>query len=107
MGLLHQSENTPSGSVVPFWLPSLPSSRCGSPSKSTMRVDPPSCTVNVSEVSFQLEASVKCYISFPIYDRFRHVKFKNRRAETFMTSILAFLSPISSSFFVSFLNDLN
>merc|ERR1711953_148987 len=42
--------NTPSGSVAPSWLPSPPSNRCGSPSKSTMSAAPPLSTGNASKL---------------------------------------------------------
>merc|ERR1712066_192789 len=41
--------NTPSGSVAPSWLPSPPSNRCGSPSKSTTNAAHPLSTGNVSK----------------------------------------------------------
>merc|ERR1712037_450950 len=39
--LLPPRGSTPSGSEAPSWLPSLPSSRCGSPSRSTTSAAPP------------------------------------------------------------------
>merc|ERR1712183_102650 len=48
--LLHQRENTLSGSEVPSLLPSLPSSRCGSLSKNTTRQVPQSSTENASNL---------------------------------------------------------
>merc|ERR1712080_427353 len=45
---LLQRGSTPSGSDDPSWLPSPPSSRCGSPSRSTMNVVPPLCTGSAS-----------------------------------------------------------
>merc|ERR1711936_1074647 len=47
----HRSQRggTPSGSEAPSWLPSPPSSRCGSPSRITMSPAPPSCTGSVSK----------------------------------------------------------
>merc|ERR1712093_472190 len=47
----HPSESTLSGSVVPFSPPSLPSSKCGSQSKSTTRVDLPLSTASASKRS--------------------------------------------------------
>merc|ERR1711890_12110 len=41
---LLQRGSTPSGSEDPSWLPSPPSSRCGSPSRSTTSAAPPSST---------------------------------------------------------------
>merc|ERR1712045_269030 len=41
--------NTPSGSVAPSWLPSPPSNRCGSPSKSTTNAAHPLSTGNASK----------------------------------------------------------
>merc|ERR1712203_460974 len=38
--------STPSGSEAPSWLPSPPSRRCGSPSRSTTRLVPESSTAN-------------------------------------------------------------
>jgi len=48
--LHHLSESTRSGLVVPFWLPSQPSSKCGSPSRSMTRADLPSFTASASKV---------------------------------------------------------
>merc|ERR1711953_456234 len=47
--LLPQRGSTPSGSEAPSWLPSPPSSRCGSPSRSTTSPAPPLCTGSVSK----------------------------------------------------------
>merc|ERR1712210_247921 len=41
--------STPSGSEAPSWLPSPPSSRCGSPSRSTTSAAPPSSTASASK----------------------------------------------------------
>merc|ERR1712098_217081 len=48
--LLPPSANTPSGSVAPSWLPSPPSSRCGSPRPSTTSPAPPSSTASASKL---------------------------------------------------------
>merc|ERR1712083_1023383 len=45
---LPQRGNTLSGSEDPSWPPSPPSSRCGSPSRSTTSLAHPSCTGNAS-----------------------------------------------------------
>merc|ERR1711962_21762 len=42
--------STPSGSEAPSSLPSPPSSRCGSPSRSTMSAAPPSSTASASKL---------------------------------------------------------
>merc|ERR1712226_314528 len=49
--LLPQKGNTPSGSEDPSCLPSLPSNRCGSPSKNTTSAAHPSSTGNASKQS--------------------------------------------------------
>merc|ERR1712042_175253 len=41
--------NTPSGSVAPSWLLCPPSRKCGSPSKSSTKLDPESFTANASK----------------------------------------------------------
>merc|ERR1719330_2015757 len=51
---LPQRGNTPSGSEVPSCLPSPPSNRCGSPSKSTMSAAHPLSTGNASNFSTNL-----------------------------------------------------
>merc|ERR1711990_1037727 len=51
--LLPQRGNTPSGSEDPSCLPSLPSNRCGSPSKSTTSAAHPLSTGNASNFSTQ------------------------------------------------------
>merc|ERR1712156_732398 len=43
--------STPSGSVAPSWPPCPPSSRCGSPSRSTTSAAPPSSTASASKLS--------------------------------------------------------
>merc|ERR1711915_528696 len=63
MGLLHQRENTPSGSEVPSLLPSPPSNPCGSPRPTTMKLVHPSSTENASKFShctrsFSLQAAL-------------------------------------------------
>merc|ERR1712218_712831 len=57
--LLHQKENTPYGSEDPSWLPSLPSNRCGSPSKNTTNAAHPLSTENASKLYL-----FSCYIVF-------------------------------------------
>ncbi|KAH8404467.1 hypothetical protein KR222_006106 [Zaprionus bogoriensis] len=47
--LHHLSANTPSGSVVRFWPRCPPSSRCGSPSRSTTSLVPALCTASASK----------------------------------------------------------
>merc|ERR1712218_61099 len=44
--------STPSGSEAPSWLPSPPSSRCGSPSRSTTSAAPPLSTASASKHLF-------------------------------------------------------
>merc|ERR1719468_697174 len=44
--------STPYGSVAPSCPPSPPSSRCGSPSRSTTSADPPLSTASASKLSF-------------------------------------------------------
>ena len=46
---LLQRGSTPSGSEAPSWLPSPPSNRCGSPSRSTTSLDLPSSTGSASK----------------------------------------------------------
>merc|ERR1739842_187827 len=50
MGLLLPRGSTPSGSEAPSWLPSPPSSPCGSLRRSTMSLVPPSSTGSASRV---------------------------------------------------------
>merc|ERR1711982_228994 len=45
-----QRGSTPSGSEAPSWLPSPPSSRCGSPSRSTTSAAHPSSTASASKL---------------------------------------------------------
>merc|ERR1712130_862104 len=47
---LPQRGSTPSGSEAPSWLPSPPSSRCGSPSRSTTSAAHPSSTASASKL---------------------------------------------------------
>merc|ERR1739845_170674 len=51
--------STPSGSEDPSWPPSPPSSRCGSPSRSTTSAAPPSSTASASKRTLTLQASAK------------------------------------------------
>merc|ERR1712117_252927 len=48
--LLPPRGSTLSGSEAPSWLPSPPSSRCGSPSRSTTSAVPPSSTASASKL---------------------------------------------------------
>merc|ERR1711973_958766 len=59
MGSLPPRGSTPSGSEAPSWLPSPPSSRCGSPSRSTTSAAPPSSTASASKRTITLQASAK------------------------------------------------
>merc|ERR1712126_89978 len=56
MGLLPRG-NTPSGSVAPSWLPSPPSSPCGSRRRSMTSPVPPSSTGSASRV----QSTIKCH----------------------------------------------
>merc|ERR1712042_204140 len=55
--LLPQRGSTLSGSVAPSWLPSPPSNRCGSPSKSTTSAAHPLSTGSASK----LQQRLHCY----------------------------------------------
>merc|ERR1711874_899531 len=52
--LLHQRGSTLSGSEDPSLLPSLPSSRCGSPSRSMMNAAHPLFTASASKYSIKI-----------------------------------------------------
>merc|ERR1712112_718736 len=53
---LHQRGSTPSGSEAPSWLPSPPSSPCGSPRRSTTSPVPPSSTGSASRLEQKVQA---------------------------------------------------
>merc|ERR1712098_759907 len=62
--LLHQRESTPSGSEDPSLLPSPPSSRCGSPSRSMMNAAQPLSTASASKyfcqkIPFHLKSTIQ------------------------------------------------
>merc|ERR1712041_19378 len=64
---LPQRGSTLSGSEDPFWPLSPPSSKCGSPSRSTMSAAPPSSTGSASKlllfvITFILKQISFCYI---------------------------------------------
>merc|ERR1712170_17940 len=50
--------STPSGSEDPSWPPSPPSSRCGSPSRSTTSAAPPSSTASASKYFYDLSCHI-------------------------------------------------
>merc|ERR1739847_172661 len=57
--------STPSGSDDPSWPPSPPSSRCGSPSRSTTSAAPPLSTASASKYSdIVVEKKTKFYFQF-------------------------------------------
>merc|ERR1712113_613136 len=58
--------STPSGSEDPSWLPSPPSSRRGSPSRSTTNAAPPSSTASASKLFFLAVTHQYCYYLFKI-----------------------------------------
>merc|ERR1712183_1143876 len=62
--LLHQRGSTLSGLEDPSLLHSPPSSRCGSPSRSMMRVVHPLCTASASNFSSQYESFLLWRIQF-------------------------------------------
>merc|ERR1712096_510926 len=63
--------STPSGSEAPSWLPSPPSRRCGSPSRSSTRLDPASSTANAFRLS---RLSLRCKPNrFLMFYEFRFV----------------------------------
>merc|ERR1711890_143262 len=55
--------STPSGSEDPSWLPSPPSSGCGSPSRSTTSAAPPSCTGSASKCN-HYDCDCSMYMEF-------------------------------------------
>merc|ERR1712112_788843 len=65
---LPQRGSTPSGSEDPSWPLSPPSSKCGSPSRSTMNAAPPSSTgsayklLQLFVITFMLQQISFCYI---------------------------------------------
>merc|ERR1712109_251827 len=59
--LLHLRGNTPSGLEDPSCLPSLPSNRCGSPSKNTMNAAHPLFTGNASNFTTLLIYCCNCW----------------------------------------------
>merc|ERR1712080_703821 len=68
---LLQRGSTPSGSEDPSWLPSPPSSRCGSPSRSTTSAAPPSSTGSASRqrniiLFILIKIRLICYCKFNI-----------------------------------------
>merc|ERR1712176_1570450 len=64
--LLHQRGSTPSGSEDPSLLPSPPSSRCGSPSRSTMSAAHPLSTASASNL-IVLKFTRLLLIILPLY----------------------------------------
>jgi len=66
--LLLLSVSTPSGSAAPSWLPCPPSSRCGSPSRSTTRPVLPSSTGSASkQTTISQSQPYICTVSFTVY----------------------------------------
>merc|ERR1711913_234358 len=59
--------STPSGSEAPSWPPSPPSSRCGSPSRSTTSPGRPSSTGNVSKWHLTSRLADHIPVHFTIY----------------------------------------
>merc|ERR1712106_1245211 len=71
--LLPQRGNTPSGLEDPSLLPSTPSSRCGSPSRSMMSAAHPSSTASASkcDVCFgQLFSKCRTCFSYNLFETF-------------------------------------
>merc|ERR1712098_412670 len=61
---LHQRGSTPSGSEVPSWLHSPPSSRCGSPSRNMMSVGLPLYTGSASRCESYPKNSVNIIVVY-------------------------------------------
>merc|ERR1711994_626458 len=75
--LLHLRGSTPSGSEDPSCLPCLPSSRCGSPSRSTTSAVHPLSTGSASKFDLSQACDILSYIFFTsIYVVIRHT-FRN------------------------------
>merc|ERR1739847_102715 len=65
--------STPYGSVAPSWLPSPPSSRCGSPSRSTTSAAHPLSTASASKYfTFFILLFYQCYL-FPKFMYYVHI----------------------------------
>merc|ERR1712106_158482 len=64
--LLPQRGSTPSGSEVPSWLLCPPSSRCGSPSRSTMSAAHPLSTASASKLITVLQHEFTCMYAYDL-----------------------------------------
>merc|ERR1712243_148501 len=64
--------NTPSGSVAPSWLPSPPSRKCGSPSRSSTRLVPALSTANASKSFVDSSTSLRFSSLFLFIKSFFH-----------------------------------
>merc|ERR1711911_25724 len=83
--LLLPRGSTPSGSVAPSWPPSPPSSRCGSPSRSTTSVAPPLSTASASR-------SPAALLHSKLFDRSLIIQFYSNPGVIFHHSLLKFVS---------------
>merc|ERR1711911_378416 len=96
MGLLPRG-NTPSGSVAPSWLPSPPSRKCGSPSRSSTRLVPALSTANASKSFVDSSTSLRFSSIFLLFDKKKHICIQN------LTGKICPIENANATYFVSFL----
>merc|ERR1719433_631640 len=83
--------NTLSGSVAPSWLPSLPSNRCGSPSKSTTNAAHPLSIGNASKPNCHTTTTTNLYQL--------HIKLKNVPAFLLLQHSISFYLKTKRNYF--------
>merc|ERR1719383_887162 len=89
--------STPSGSAAPSWLPSPPSRRCGSPSRSSMRLVPALSTASASKKRYFLHLSLVLTFFFQPFFPFVCFFYPLSSRMMFVTLILV---RLSSDFFL-------
>merc|ERR1712034_161200 len=96
--LLHQRGSTPSGSEDPSLLPSPPSCRCGSPSRSMTSLAQPSSTGSVSKhvvVSQLLLAAIVTFYHFDHSEGDPHPEYTAQPYHYIITNIVPYYITVS------------
>merc|ERR1712024_233209 len=82
--------STPSGSVAPSLLPSPPSSRCGSPSRSTTNAAPPLSTGSASKHPCSSHSRNALHVSFIQYILFQYNACNDLAPDAIVTSVILY-----------------
>merc|ERR1711915_919869 len=97
-------ENTPSGSVAPSWLPSPPSRKCGSPSRSSTRLVPALSTANASKSFVDSSTSLRFSSLFLFIKSFVSIIWQKKKKHICIQNLTGKICPIENANVINFVS---